>query len=94
MQYVEPAKQFAKDSIRLVKRCTKPDRKGKNVFSLIFLSYVLSFMSLALMCAFCRSAQLIRTALHNLFLSTHADRQGVDILFAVCLCVFVCVCMH
>jgi len=28
VQYVEPAKQFAKDSIRLVKRCTKPDRKG------------------------------------------------------------------
>lgn len=28
MQYVEPARQFAKDSIRLVKRCTKPDRKG------------------------------------------------------------------
>jgi len=27
MQYVEPARQFAKDSIRLVKRCTKPDRK-------------------------------------------------------------------
>ncbi|EEB14228.1 protein transport protein SEC61 subunit gamma, putative [Pediculus humanus corporis] len=24
---VEPGKQFAKDSIRLVKRCTKPDRK-------------------------------------------------------------------
>ncbi|CAJ0582030.1 unnamed protein product, partial [Mesorhabditis spiculigera] len=24
---VEPAKQFAKDSIRLVKKCTKPDRK-------------------------------------------------------------------
>ena len=29
MQYIEPAKQFSKDSIRLVKRCTKPDRKGK-----------------------------------------------------------------
>ena len=29
MQLVDPAKQFAKDSIRLVKRCTKPDRKGK-----------------------------------------------------------------
>ena len=28
-QTIEPAKQFAKDSIRLVKRCTKPDRKGK-----------------------------------------------------------------
>ncbi|GAB1610164.1 hypothetical protein Ahia01_001302400 [Argonauta hians] len=27
MQMVEPGKQFAKDSIRLVKRCTKPDRK-------------------------------------------------------------------
>jgi len=27
MQFLEPAKQFAKDSIRLVKRCTKPDRK-------------------------------------------------------------------
>lgn len=25
----EPGRQFAKDSIRLVKRCTKPDRKGK-----------------------------------------------------------------
>ncbi|PAV76462.1 hypothetical protein WR25_11608 [Diploscapter pachys] len=24
---LEPARQFAKDSIRLVKRCTKPDRK-------------------------------------------------------------------
>ena len=25
--YVDPLRQFAKDSIRLVKRCTKPDRK-------------------------------------------------------------------
>ena len=24
---LEPAKEFAKDSFRLVKRCTKPDRK-------------------------------------------------------------------
>lgn len=29
MQFVEPSRQFVKDSIRLVKRCTKPDRKGK-----------------------------------------------------------------
>ena len=28
--FVEPGRQFAKDSIRLVKRCTKPDRKGNN----------------------------------------------------------------
>jgi len=27
VQFVEPMKQFSKDSIRLVKRCTKPDRK-------------------------------------------------------------------
>lgn len=27
MQIVEPAKSFTKDSIRLVKKCTKPDRK-------------------------------------------------------------------
>ncbi|CAF2649468.1 unnamed protein product [Rotaria sp. Silwood2] len=26
-QYIEPCKQFMKDSIRLVKKCTKPDRK-------------------------------------------------------------------
>ena len=25
---VKPVKEFAKDSYRLVKRCTKPDRKG------------------------------------------------------------------
>lgn len=25
--WIEPGKQFAKDSIRLVNRCTKPDRK-------------------------------------------------------------------
>ena len=29
-KYVEPAKQFMKDSYRLVKKCTKPDRKGKD----------------------------------------------------------------
>jgi len=32
MQLVDPAKQFAKDSLRLVKRCTKPDRKGNVPF--------------------------------------------------------------
>lgn len=26
--YVKPVKEFAKDSMRLVKRCTKPDLKG------------------------------------------------------------------
>lgn len=27
MNFIKPGKTFAKDSIRLVKRCTKPDRK-------------------------------------------------------------------
>uniref|UniRef100_A0A834R5Z2 Protein transport protein Sec61 subunit gamma n=2 Tax=Sarcoptes scabiei TaxID=52283 RepID=A0A834R5Z2_SARSC len=27
ISFVEPAKKFTKDSIRLVRRCTKPDRK-------------------------------------------------------------------
>ncbi|XP_006513019.1 protein transport protein Sec61 subunit gamma-like [Mus musculus] len=27
MQFIEPSWQFVKDSIHLVKRCTKPDRK-------------------------------------------------------------------
>ena len=29
IQTLEPVRQFSKDSVRLVKRCTKPDRKGK-----------------------------------------------------------------
>ena len=37
-QYTEPVRQFAKDSIRLVKRCTKPDRKGNQL--LMFLLYL------------------------------------------------------
>ncbi|GIY28068.1 protein transport protein Sec61 subunit gamma [Caerostris extrusa] len=27
LSFVEPCRQFTKDSLRLVKRCTKPDRK-------------------------------------------------------------------
>jgi len=29
---IKPLKEFAKDSIRLVKRCEKPDRKGVRWF--------------------------------------------------------------
>ena len=32
---VEPLRQFFKDSLRLVKRCTKPDRKGEKYSSQI-----------------------------------------------------------
>ena len=27
-EYIQPAKQFIKDSHRLIKKCSKPDRKG------------------------------------------------------------------
>ncbi|RRT56062.1 hypothetical protein B296_00047405 [Ensete ventricosum] len=30
---VDPLREFAKDSVRLVKRCHKPDRKGEFSFS-------------------------------------------------------------
>jgi len=39
-QMIEPAKQFTKDSIRLVKRCTKPDRKE---FSKIAMATAIGF---------------------------------------------------
>ena len=39
MQFVEPSRQFVKDSIRLVKRCTKPDRKG-NCFGVEILCFI------------------------------------------------------
>merc|ERR1711860_74507 len=37
---VEPLKQFSKDSVRLVKRCTKPDRKE---FSKIAIATAIGF---------------------------------------------------
>ena len=36
--YVKPLKEFAKDSMRLVKRCTKPDLKGKQCVKTSVLS--------------------------------------------------------
>ena len=39
-QAVEPLKQFGKDSIRLIKRCTKPDRKE---FSKIAIATAIGF---------------------------------------------------
>lgn len=53
-EYVKPLKEFTKDSIRLVKRCTKPDLKGINqnskrcdLFS-IYLFIYLEFQKIAL----------------------------------------------
>jgi hypothetical protein len=35
---IQPLKKFAKDSIHLVKKCTKPDRKGEAPPSPSFMS--------------------------------------------------------
>lgn len=42
---VEPGRQFAKDSIRLVKRCTKPDRKGNNHSHRLLISNKVPFLN-------------------------------------------------
>ena len=39
-QHLDPLKQFSKDSIRLIKRCTKPDRKE---FSKIAIATAIGF---------------------------------------------------
>lgn len=50
ISFVEPAKKFTKDSIRLVRRCTKPDRKGlfKIVFLIISMPFFLEFQKIAM----------------------------------------------
>lgn len=40
---LEPCKQFAKDSMRLVKRCTKPDRKGNKIIVDLFFQLLSDF---------------------------------------------------
>jgi len=52
-QFTEPCKQFMKDSIRLVKKCTKPDRKGKVILlyyhrSILYFLFKLEFQKIAM----------------------------------------------
>lgn len=35
----DPLREFAKDSVRLVKRCHKPDRKGETLISILLLQF-------------------------------------------------------
>ena len=56
----DPLREFAKDSIRLVKRCHKPDRKGENsiwnlCFFLFFLDYSVIFIGICKGVNFCGS---------------------------------------
>ena len=36
---VDPLREFSKDSVRLVKRCHKPDRKGAFCFVFVFFFF-------------------------------------------------------
>lgn len=45
-EYVKPVKDFAKDSMRLVKRCTKPDLKGEPSISHVFFILCVEYVSI------------------------------------------------
>jgi preprotein translocase subunit Sss1 len=46
-QFTEPCKQFMKDSFRLVKKCTKPDRKGNGYIYIVFLICIFSLIRIS-----------------------------------------------
>ena len=59
-QYIEPMRQFSKDSIRLVKRCTKPDRKE---FQKIAIATAIGFAIMGFIGFF---VKLIRIPINNI----------------------------
>lgn len=61
--FVEPAKQFAKDSIRLVKRCTKPDKKE---FQKIAIATAIGFAIMGFIGFF---VKLIHIPINNIIVS-------------------------
>lgn len=61
--FAEPARQFAKDSIRLVKRCTKPDRKE---FEKIALATLIGFAIMGFIGFF---VKLIHIPINNIIVS-------------------------
>ncbi|XP_051000761.1 protein transport protein Sec61 subunit gamma-like, partial [Acomys russatus] len=60
MQFVEPSRQFVKDSIRLVKRCTKPDGKE---FQKIAMATAIGFAIMGFIGFF---VKLIHTPINNI----------------------------
>ncbi len=60
LQFVEPMRQFSKDSVRLVKRCTKPDRKGTEIRSNTEIPSI-DMPELRIKCSF------IRTTMTNIY---------------------------
>lgn len=61
--FAEPARQFAKDSIRLVKRCTKPDRKE---FEKIAIATAIGFAIMGFIGFF---VKLIHIPINNIIVS-------------------------
>uniref|UniRef100_A0A673BJM6 Protein transport protein Sec61 subunit gamma n=1 Tax=Sphaeramia orbicularis TaxID=375764 RepID=A0A673BJM6_9TELE len=65
MQFVEPSRQFVKDSIRLVKRCTKPDRKE---FQKIAMATAIGFAIMGFIGFF---VKLIHIPINNIIVLGH-----------------------
>lgn len=61
--FVEPARQFTKDSIRLVKRCTKPDRRE---FEKIAIATAIGFAIMGFIGFF---VKLIHIPINNIIVS-------------------------
>lgn len=61
--FIEPARQFSKDSIRLVKRCTKPDRRE---FEKIAIATAIGFAIMGFIGFF---VKLIHIPINNIIVS-------------------------
>lgn len=61
--FIEPAQQFAKDSIRLVKRCTKPDKRE---FEKIAIATAIGFAIMGFIGFF---VKLIHIPINNIIVS-------------------------
>lgn len=68
--YVKPLKEFAKDSIRLVKRCTKPDLKGSPPLPRTLYKFF-SFFRISKDC-FCYSCRFCYNGLHWFLCKAHS----------------------
>ncbi|XP_066899031.1 protein transport protein Sec61 subunit gamma isoform X7 [Kogia breviceps] len=72
MQFVEPSRQFVKDSIRLVKRCTKPDRKE---FQKIAMATAIGFAIMGFIGFF---VKLIHIPINNIIVSRGRNQVKVS----------------
>ncbi|KAL6035966.1 hypothetical protein STEG23_027788 [Scotinomys teguina] len=73
MQFVEPSRQFVKDSIRLVKRCTKPDRKE---FQKIAMATAIGFAIMGFIGFF---VKLIHIPINNIIVNSPSLMRNVTV---------------